>query len=328
LEAPQKTFLRHDAQWNPDPLGSAQFVTNADWFGAQAPAVAHFAEQWGPGVDESGSRSVGNVPGTLKLDVWSVWPPAQQIMVAAAPEQLDVEKRLFYAVRGDGKTLAEGKFGAWILGQADIDVPVEGVQTLELETRTELSKKPTLFWAEARVVTREGREIPLPDLAQVSSHNVTPSPSKTSEDYFGGPIEIAGNLYPWGLPAEPAKQAEPATISVDLENLGAVRFKATLGSDYPPGPEAQRRKVYAVRSPSGTDSSRFLTIIEPYEDQPVVKNATALGADRLRVELADGRVQEITLGGLEGDGQDISARCTESKGGAVIREENTAAERP
>ena len=47
LDAPEKKFLRHDAQWNPDPVGSAQFVTDCDWYSVNAPAVARFIERWG-----------------------------------------------------------------------------------------------------------------------------------------------------------------------------------------------------------------------------------------------------------------------------------------
>ena len=47
LEAPQKKILRHDAQWNPDPVGSAQFVTDCDWYAVEAPAVSRFEERWG-----------------------------------------------------------------------------------------------------------------------------------------------------------------------------------------------------------------------------------------------------------------------------------------
>ena len=334
LEASQKTLLRHDAQWNPDPVGSAQFVTDATWYSAQAPALARFVEKWGPGANEEGSRSTANTDGVLKLDVHSLWPQSQQIMVATAPEQHDTHKRLFYTVRGDGKVLAEGKFGAWILGQADIDVPLEGVRTLELETRTELSKKPTLFWAGARIVTRDGKEIALKDLphpltdpaaAAISSQNVVPGPEHMDSDYFGGPIKIAGNPYAFGLPAEPKNDKEPAITSIDLTGLDVVRFKAVLGSDYPPGPEDQARKVYAIRS-AGADCARFLTVIEPYEDQPVVKSVEASSADQLRVELADGRVQEISINGMEGSGQDLSLKMTESKNGQMIREEDTLAD--
>jgi len=322
LDAPGKKFLRHDAQWNSNPVGSAQFVTDCDWYSANAPAVARFEERWGPGADNEGSRSIGNEDGVLKLDVHSLWPPQQEIMVATAPEQHDTEKRLFYSVRGDGQTLAEGKFGAWILGSADIDVSVENLKQLELETRTELAKKPTLFWASARIVTKDGKGVSLSDLP-VKYENVS-QPDEAGKDYFGGPIKIAGEAYSTGTPAEPKNEKQPGVVRVDLSGVNAVRFKATLGSDYPPGPEAQRRKVYAVRAADG-NAARFLTVIEPYEDQPVVKSAVATGPDSLRVELVDGRVQEIQFQNFEGDGRNIIVQLTESNEGKILRQESTAA---
>jgi hypothetical protein len=102
-----------------------------------------------------------------------------------------------------------------------------------------------------------------------------------------------------------------------------VRFQATLGSDYPPGDESQRRKVYAIRAGHGTEA-RFLTVIEPYENQPVIKSAVALGADQLRVELADGRVQDIQIENFTGDGKDIQITLTESRDGKILRRESTA----
>lgn len=56
---------------------------------------------------------------------------------ASAPEDHGLGQRLFYAVRGDGKVLAEGKFGAWTLGKGEVDVSLSGVKQLELETRVE-----------------------------------------------------------------------------------------------------------------------------------------------------------------------------------------------
>jgi hypothetical protein len=320
LEAPQKKFLRHDAQWNPDPIGSAQFVTDCDWYSVEAPAVARFEERFGPGADNAGNRALYNEDGVLKLDVHTLWPTSQEIMVAAAPEKHDVEKRLFYTVRGDGKVLAEGKFGAWILGQGDIDVPLNGVKQLELQTKTELSKKPTLFWANAHIVTGDGNELSLSDLP-VKSENVAQSIGR-GLDYFGGPIKITGTEYKDGTPAEPKDAKQPGTVSVDLTSLNAVRFKAVIGSDYPPGPEAERRKIYAVKA-KGTEA-RYLTVVEPYETKPVVKSAEALGADKLRVELTDGRVQEITLKNFDGPGTDIAIDLNETKDGKLIRSESTS----
>jgi hypothetical protein len=308
IDASNKKFLRHDAQWNPDPVGSAQFVTDCDWYTADAPAVGHFIERWGPGADNEGSRSIGNEDGELKLDVHSLWPKQQQIMVATAAEQHDVNKRLYYTVRGDGKTLADGRFGAWILGEADIDVPIDGAKQLELEARTELAKKPTLFWANARVLKRDGREVPLSAL-KLSTDNVVPQPP-AGQDYFGGPIRIVGNAYAQAVAAEPKDETKPGVVRVDLTGVDAVRFKCVLGGNYLPGDQSQRRKTYAVRS-TGTDAD-FLTIIEPFENAAVITSAEANGADTLNVTLTDGRQQTIRINGMAGDGHDLGVDFTQT----------------
>lgn len=322
LDAPEKTFLRHDAQWNPDPLGSAQFVTDCNWYSVTAPAVSRYIERWGPGADNEGSRSTGNADGAMKLDVHSLWPPKQEIMIGTAPEMRDVQKRLFWTVRGDGHALTNGQFGAWILGKADVDASVAGVKQLELETRTELAKLPTLFWANARIVTKDGKEIPLTDLMP-AFENVHRLPSANT-DYFGGPIKIVGEEYTSATPAEPENESQPAFVRVDLSGVNAARFKATLGGDYPLGDESQRRKVTAIRAPQGKEA-RFLTLIEPYENQPAVKSAEATSADSLRVELNDGRIQEIEIQNFEGDGKNIVVKAIETENGNILRQESTLA---
>jgi hypothetical protein len=55
----------------------------------------------------------------------------------------------------------------------------------------------------------------------------------------------------------------------------------------------------------------------------MVKTAVALSADKLRVELTDGRVQEITILNFAGDGKNISATITESRDGSALRSETT-----
>jgi len=320
LDAPGKTLLRHDAQWNPDPVGGAQFVTDCNWYSVTAPAVGHFAMSFGAKADNAGSRSMGNEDGDLKVDVHTLWPPAPEIMVGTAPEMHEISKRLYYMVRGDGQILAEGKFGAWILGQGEVDVAVAGVKQLELEAKTELAKRPSLFWGSARIVTEDGRELPLNSLP-VQYENVAQPPAP-GQDYFGGPIKIAGNEHPFATPAEPQNEQQPGLVRLDLTGLHAIRFKAVIGSDYPPGNEAQRRKVYAVRAAAGTEA-RFLTVIEPFEDQPMVKSAVATSADSVRVELRDGRVQEITLKNFTGSGKDVAAEIVETKDGQILRQETT-----
>jgi hypothetical protein len=319
LEAAEKKFLRHDAQWNPDPVGSAQFVTDCDWYSVKAPARSRFEMRFGPGADNAGTRALYSEDGVLKLDVHSLWPQTQEIMIGTVPEDHAVEKRLFYTVRGDGKTLAEGKFGAWILGQGEIDVLLDGVAQLELETKVELSKKPTVFWASARIVTKDGKEIPLGEFAP-QLQNIE-QPKVPGSDYFGGPIKIAGVEHKSATPGQPQDDKQPGVIRVDLTGRNAVRFKATIGSDYPLGDETQRRKTLAIRSPE-KNAARFLSIIEPYENTPVIKSAQALDANTVRVELTDGRVQEITLERFDGSGKDIAVQLSEVKGGSVTRNES------
>jgi hypothetical protein len=318
LEAAGKKFIRHDDQWDTNPVGSAQFVTDCDRYEVTAPAVSRFEMKFGPGADNAGTRALYCEDGPLKLDVHTLWPPKQEILIGTAPEDHGVEKRLSHAVRGDGQTLAQGSFGAWLLGRADLDISVEGIKQLELETRTELSKKPTLFWGSARIVTRDGREIPLAELSQ-ETVNVK-AVASAGEDYFGGSVKIQGRLQPFSTPAEPDDAKAAAVIRIDLSTVDAVRFKASLGSDFPPGPEAQRRKTMAVKAATGKEA-RFLTIIEPYEDKPVVKSAKALAADRIHVELIDGRKQEIILHEKNGK---PAVNLIESKDGKETRHETTS----
>jgi hypothetical protein len=69
-------------------------------------------------------------------------------------------------------------------------------------------------------------------------------------------------------------------------------------------------------------TARFITVIEPYEDQPVVVSAVASSADELTVKLADGRVQVIRVTGMEGSGADLAVELVESgtDGGALRNE--------
>ena len=138
-----------------------------------------------------------------------------------------------------------------------------------------------------------------------------------------GPIKIVGDEFKSATPAEPENENLPAFVRVDLSGAKAVRFKATIGGDYPLGDESQRRKVSAIRAAPGTEA-RFLTVIEPYENRPVVKSAAALSADKLRVELNDGRVQEIAIQNFDGDGKNLVVQLTETQNGKVLRQESTA----
>ena len=239
-------------------------------------------------------------------------------MVGNAPQSSQpVNKQVSYAVRGDGKTLAEGRSGIWILGQVDIDVPLENTKVLELETQGGATKVDTLFWANARIVTAEGKEIPLAQLPVTAIG--TKQPKEAGKDFAGGPIRIAGVDCGEAISAQPQDGNTPAVTRVDLGGIQAARFKATLGGDFPVGDESQDWKTVALRSAG--KSARFLTVIEPFEDKRMVKRATASGPDSIRVELADGRVQELKIANFEGDGKDIAVQITETKDGKTVRAE-------
>lgn len=317
FDAPEKTLLRHDGQWNPDPVSSAQFVTDCNWYGVQAPARGAFQFKYG----EGGDRESANEDGVLNMDVHSLWPPRQEIMLATAGENPGTSRQVSYVVRGDGKSLTEGKTGAWLLGQVDIDLPVQGVKSLELETQTGSTNPGTLFWAGARVVTAEGKEIPLSQLPATFEN--TQQPRAPGQDFAGGDIKIAGVPYTEATSAQPSDGKKPSLVRVDLSGIQAARFRCVLGGDYPVGDGSSRRRVMAVRS-TGT-TANFLSVVEPFEDKRMVKSAVATGPSSLCVELNDGRVQEIQITGLEGDGKGIVATITESKDGKVVRTETTAA---
>jgi hypothetical protein len=295
-------FLRHDAQFSANPHSSAQFITDCDWYQATAPAVGRFEFKFGPGADNAGTRADHNEDGTLKIDVHSLWPKQPEIMLGMPPETHGGNQWVTYELTGDGKTLAKGESGVWILGAVDIDVPVTGVKELTLTVTTDEVKKKTLFLANARFFTTADKEVQFTAGAQPL-------------DYYGGPIKIAGTRYASAIPVQPDKT--PVVLHIPVTG---ARFKATLGGDYPFGDETQRRKVYAIRS-TGTEA-RFLTVLEPYEDKPLVKSAAATGPDTLRVELADGRVQEIVIQNLAG--ADIAVQITETKNGERLRSESTA----
>ncbi|HEY1661671.1 MAG TPA: hypothetical protein VGI03_04570 [Verrucomicrobiae bacterium] len=315
LEAPGKEFERHDAQYNSDPRTSAQFITDCNWYEAGTPALARFKYDFEPGSERGFDQ---NRIGVLNMDIHSLWPLKQEIMLAQPPENLNSHQWVSYDVAADGKTLASGESGIWILGAVNIDVPVTNAKELTITIKADGAMKKALFLANARFITVDGRETTLG--IQPTTENIA-TPAKHGEDYYGGPVKIAGVSYTDAIPAQPSGNGVPAVIHIPLGAANVVRFKATLGGDYPFGDESDRRRVFAVRS-QGTEA-RFLTVIEPYEDQPMIKSAVAENANQLRIELADGRIQEITIQNLDGDGKDIVVQMTETKDGQIIRQEST-----
>jgi hypothetical protein len=328
LEGPGKKLVKQDAFMTSDPFSSARFIVDAKWYDIGAPSLARFSTAFqakGPEMFGAGGSSIAlNELGPLKLDVHSLWPQKQQIMIAKSPVDESGESHITYEIQGGGKTLDKGQFDSWILGKRDIDVSVQGLDDLVLETTANKTKRNTIFWANARIMTEDGKEIPLLSLSP-KLEGIAPNPN-AGKDYCGGPVIIEGVEYPNSLGAHPTKANTPGTIGVSLAGKNAVRFKATLGCDFSTATAQAERKVFSSRV-KGREV-RFLTVIEPYEDKSAIKSAVAESADKLRVELADGRVQEITFSNLTGSGKDITVRMTESKGGKVLRSEATTLDAP
>ena len=169
LEGPAKKFVKQDAFMSSDPFSSARFIVDAKWHDIGAPSLARFSttfkakenEKFGAG----GSSIAQNEPGPLKLDAHSLWPQKQQIMIAKSPVDESGESHITYEIQGGGKNLDKGQLDSWILGKRDIDVSVQGLDDLVLETTANKTKRNTIFWANARIVTADGKEIPLLSLS-------------------------------------------------------------------------------------------------------------------------------------------------------------------
>ncbi len=316
IEADKVSEPRHTESMDPNPVLAAQLITDCSWYDTEGTAKVSFETKFGPGADNAGTRITGT-DGVLKMDVYNAWPQQREVMLGTLPEAHGVNRKFWYSVKGDDAVLAEGKFGAWVLGRDEIDVSLDGVKTLTLTTKTDADpKKKTLFWGRPVVVTKDGKEIPLSELAP--AFDQIDSTPESGVDYYGGPVKISGLPMAQSVPANPTVKNADGTITVDLSKLNAVRFKAYVGGDYPLGSEAERRKTLSFRSTGR--QTRYLTVVEPYEAESKVKKVTASSADELTVELIDGRTHKLTFEGLE-QGEDLRVAVKEFKDGKLVREE-------
>ncbi|VGO16550.1 hypothetical protein PDESU_05141 [Pontiella desulfatans] len=311
--------VRHTGQMNKDPLGAAQFITDCDWYKTEGTSRATFKTLWGEGADNEGARMPNSEDGVLMIDVFNAWPQSNEIMVATASESFGVNKRVWYKVKADGETLDDGSTGAWVLGAKPIEVNISGKNELVLTTRTEKPRNNTIFWGDAKLILNDGSEVLLASLP-VKYDNILMPPAK-GRDYYNGPIKIEGVPMQDSIPGMPENSKESGSITLDLSGMGAVAFKATLGGDFPLGGETQRRKTMAVRS-KGKDA-HFLSVLEPYESESMIKSVSAKSAHELVVELTDGRTQEITISGFDAHPQAVKVSVRESCNGQSVREEHT-----
>ncbi len=309
--------VRHTEQMNPDPILAAQLITDCDWYETKGTTKVRFQTQFGEGADNAGTRIYGE-DGLLNIDVYSAWPLEREVMVGALPEAHGVNRRFWYSVKGDDQRLAEGQFGAWILGRDEIDVDIQGLETLTLTTQADFGKSApkTLFWGNPEIITADGTTLKLSDL-DVTVAQISNVPT-LGKDYYGGPVKIAGRLFEDAVAANPVRSKQDGTITVDLKGLKAVRFKASVGGDYPLGDESQRRKSLSFRTTG--KQTQYLTVIEPFEKESLVKKVTATSPTELTVELKDGRTHKLKLNGLEA-GKNFRIEVQEFKNGELIHTE-------
>jgi hypothetical protein len=317
LAAAKKTFIERTSQCDPNPYSSAQFITACDWYETEAPVKAGFVLDWSKG--DMGGRSSHSEPGIMNVDYYSLWPKKAELMVGNYAESRDVARQLFYKVIGDGQVLVEGQFAPWILGKAEIDVDVSGIQTLEVETRVENARDlKTIFLGNPQLQLSDGSFQSL-EKDSVNTENI--APAEANRDYAGGKVTIFGEDYLKSLAAEPANRKETGRLVFDLSGKDAARFQATLGGDYPVGGDDVHRKIIATRS-TGTEA-RFLSAVELHEDHPIIKSIEAVSATRLVVNRTDGKTDTLEITGLDGDGSDVRVEMSVSQNGKNLISERT-----
>jgi hypothetical protein len=309
ITADKKSFLRHTSQMNYDSIGSAQFITDCNWWAASGSSTTSFITCWGKDCDQEGNRAPYSDTGELKINVYNAWPIKKEIMIGTAPEDLGNNKQVYYSIKADGKTLKNDSTGAWILGTANIDLVVKGTKELRIEIKSIQSKKPSLFIGNAKLILSNGKEVWLKDLPYTSS-NVLPTPQPNT-DYFGGPVKIGGDEMN-ALPAMPSDIAKNAVLTFDISKIAAVKLKAVIGSDFPLGNETARRKTLAVRVKD--KEAVYLTVIEPFEKNSVIKKVKASLSNSISVELLDGRIQEFTFNNLDAEGKKVEVKMIEKNG--------------
>ncbi|ASA21662.1 hypothetical protein [Paenibacillus donghaensis] len=328
LQATELTKLKHTSQWCNNPLSDGQFITDCHWYEAKGTSVARFETIFGEGEDLRGTRTAYNTPGLLKMDVHTAWPQQTEQIIGRAAEYHGITIPLDYTVEADGVTLAEGGFGAWLLGEGKVQLELEAdIQLLTLrvknhpiytEQKYPIHTKQGLFWGEAYVITADGAKLPLSELSP--KYENVDNGFGIGKDYENGRVTIVGEEYPYAMPTSPVNHEHEAVISVNLEGLQAVRFVGLIGADAFPGEEAQRRMTYGIQTHGKL--GRFITIVEPYESQQMIHSVQAADPNTVRVELIDGRTQEITVNDIESGYCSLLLR--EYRNGILITEELAA----
>lgn len=241
---------------------------------------------------------------------------------------------LSYRVELDGEIADQDAFDGWILGRGEVSLDVKGVSQAVLsvsqgvmhnEIGEPVITPQGVFWGEICLELEDGTMWNLGQClgeAQAGAQSAKGgSPAQaggglTAErireriqmenvdtgwgigrDYRNGRVTIVGTEYPYAFGASPLDHGRESRILLNLEGLRAVKLVACVGVDAFPGDEWQKRKTYAVRSHGKV--GRFVTVVEPYEAESVIRSVTAESPNCVRVFRKDGTVETVSLTGME-----------------------------
>lgn len=362
---------RHTAQLSDDPLGSAQFITDCDWYeknnevnkGSQAvdgikdKAAIKFQFHTEYAEKKNNfwrydwkwqNRTAYNEYGILDTDLYFVpmkQDDSMQFAVACPPEFALVNKRLYWKVcavmekdKASGEqevVLAEGKFGAWILGKETVDVALDGVKKLYLKVFTEDGRQgdlyeyeslKTIFWGNPVIETKNKKKLDMSELVYVCEN--TDEGCGVGKDYEGGRVTIQAEEFDKAIPAEPRDKRKWGIITLDLEGLNAKRFHAVIGGDYPVGDESEKRRT-VFQQQTGNNAC-FASVIEPHEGDAMVQSVQYAGPWSIKVTLVDGREQIVSVKEIENTQESDTTKNSvrilleEYQKGILIRSEETA----
>jgi hypothetical protein len=236
---------------------------------------------------------------------------------------------MYYQIEGDCVVLAEGRLGTWVLGRDEILVDITKSHSLSLKIQVnpvigeygyDTLPLKTIFWGDPYFVMENGRIYFLSDFMEDSSivrmENLDYG-CGIGKDYYGGPVKLQAKQYSRAIPAEPADSKKDSRISISLEQLihktgqKPMQFGTVVGGDFPLGEETQNRRFYAVCQKAS--KARFITVLEPYEENRLISFVTAVTEDEINIKLADGRRHNIKLRGFEEKDKDISIVFSEYK---------------
>ena len=331
---------RHTEQLSENIRSDGQFITDVNWYRAEAGTKASFEQIFtedDAGELLRGDRTNHNIPGKLYTDVYTAWPPETTQFVGrvavydgwpASGNGYTIP--LAYRVEGDGRVLREGSFNGWILGRGEIDEDISGLRELKLflkqgESHDELGKPVKTpqgcFWGEILLEMDDGSAVNIGELLKEKEHDARSETGDCPKDSLDCEMVLSlenvdmgegvGRDYRGGrvtiIGTEYPSAIPASPVNHDRESViticlpqGAARLKACVGVDAFAGDEDARRKTYGVQT-TGSRAS-FITVIEPYEakEKRVIDRVEAIDEHTVLIRRADGQSETVIFDEAEG----------------------------